>query len=236
MTRRGQWWTPARRRGVEILDDHTTPDAVRRAAMRDVARANRWFGGARALRMAVRDALRSAPAGALLLDIGTGTGDLAVMLRTEGAARNIELRIIGSDLSTELLDEHRARFDAAVAADVTALPFRAAAADVVTCSQLLHHFEGAEARQVIAELHRVARGTVVVADLRRSYLAAAGFWLASLLLRFHPVTRHDGVVSVYRGFTGDELREMIRDVTGITPRVRPGAFWRVTATWNAPSH
>ena len=235
MARRGRWWTPARRRGVEVLDDPATPDSVRRAAMRDVARANRWFGGARALRTAVRDALQSAPAGALLLDVGTGTGDLAVMLRAEGAARGIGLQIVGSDLSPALLAEHRARFDAAVAADVTALPVRAAAADVVTCSQLLHHFEGAEARQVIAELHRVARGTVVVADLRRSYIAAAGFWLASLLLRFHPVTRQDGVVSVYRGFTSDELREMIRDVTGITPRVRPGAFWRVTATWKAPS-
>jgi hypothetical protein len=102
---------------------------------------------------------------------------------------------------------------------------------VALCSQLLHHFEGGAAARLLTELDRVARRAVVVSDLRRSWLAAAGFWLASFPLRFHPVTRHDGVVSVLRGFTAAELRHLITSATGTTPVVRRSPGFRLTATW-----
>jgi hypothetical protein len=41
--------TPARRRGFEYLDEPTTSDATVSRSLRDVALANRLFGGARAL-------------------------------------------------------------------------------------------------------------------------------------------------------------------------------------------
>ena len=64
---------------------------------------------------------------------------------------------------------------------------------------------------------------------------AAGFWIASTALRFHPVTRHDGVVSVLRGFTTAELRALVRAATGTVPRLRRALFWRLTAIWWKPA-
>jgi hypothetical protein len=72
---------------------------------------------------------------------------------------------------------------------------------------------------------------VIVSDLRRSWLAAAGIWLASFPLRFHPVSRHDGVVSVLRGFTPEELRELVRNATGQSPVTRRRLGYRTTASW-----
>ena len=79
------------------------------------------------------------------------------------------------------------------------------------CSQVLHHFSASEAAKLLREMDRVARVRVVVSDLRRSWIAAAGLWLVSFPLRFHAVSRHDGVVSVMRGFTPEELADTVKD-------------------------
>jgi SAM-dependent methyltransferase len=119
-----------------------------------------------------------------------------------------------------------------VQGDGLALPFRSRSIDVVICSQVLHHFEGEPMLALLREMHRVARVRVVVSDLRRSYLAAAGFWLATWPLRFHPISRHDGVVSVMRGFTPDDLAAAVRDAVGVEPGVARRLGWRVTTSWS----
>ncbi|MEJ7812861.1 MAG: hypothetical protein WKG32_20775, partial [Gemmatimonadaceae bacterium] len=81
------------------------------------------------------------------------------------------------------------------------------------------------------ELNRVARRLVIVSDLRRSWVAAGGIWLASWALRFHPVSRHDGVVSVLRGFTPAELAELVLAATGRSARVRERLGYRLSAAW-----
>lgn len=217
------WLTPARRRGMEVLDDPATPADVRDAAMRDVARSNRLFGGTRAVAKVV-ESLGPTRRSMVLLDVGTGTGDIAARQRRD-------VMTIGLDVSESLLRVARPHLDAVVAGSALALPLRDACADLVICSQLLHHFEDSDAVSVVRELDRVSRRWVVVSDLRRSWIAAAGFWLASTALRFHRVTRHDGVVSVLRGFTARDLGRIVRDATGVDARVRHRALWRITAMW-----
>jgi ubiquinone/menaquinone biosynthesis C-methylase UbiE len=122
--------------------------------------------------------------------------------------------------------------DGVVVGDALRLPLGDDSVDVVLCSQLLHHFVEADARRLIAELQRVSVGWVVINDLRRSWVAAGGFWLASVALRFHPVTRHDGVTSVLRGFTASELAALVYDAAGARPDVRRAPFWRLSASWS----
>ena len=102
---------------------------------------------------------------------------------------------------------------------------------IVICSQLLHHFTDSGAIQLLREVDRVARHRVIVCDLRRSLVAAGGFWLAAHLLRFHPVTRHDGVASVRRGFTGPELTRLVHAAVGLLPLARPGLGFRLAVSW-----
>lgn len=226
---------PARRRGVEILDDPATPAAVRALAMADVARSNALFGGTGSVIRAIRGALPGLPRTAVLLDVGTGLAEIPERARLELQHAGISATTLGVDLSEPVARSARRNLAGTAVGDVRRLPVRNAAADIVTCSQLLHHFETDAARGVIAELHRVSRGWVVISDLRRSGIAAASFWLASVLLRFHAVTRRDGVTSVLRGFTVRELEDLVRDVTGVRPVMRRGVFWRVSATWRVQS-
>ena len=228
---------PRRRRGVELLDDAAVPDEVRSRALDDVARSNRWLGGRRALRLALDEVIRALPRDetATLLDLGIGAGDLSRLARVRARSAGVTMRILGADLAPSLALAARVdgAADGAIAADALALPLADASVDVVVCSQLLHHFEARDAVRVLAEMHRVARRVVIVADLRRSWIAAVGFWLVSWPLRFHPVTRHDGVVSVLRGFTAVELRRLVHEATGVVPAVQHRLGWRLVATWSA---
>ena len=166
-----------------------------------------------------------------LLDVGTGLGDIPAAIAAKARTRGATIRIIGLDEAWDLLRAARSTLNDRTQARATALPFRNASIDVVMCSQLLHHFDEDHLSNVVRELNRVARRRVIVADLRRSRIAAAGFWLASFPLRFHPVTRHDGVVSVFRGFLASELREVVQRAVGVTPAVRHHLGFRLTATW-----
>lgn len=224
---------PQRMRGVEYLDDPATPDDVRTRAMADVATSNTLFGGRGAVTSVVRSLLPQLPKSVSVLDVGTGHGEIAAAVRTELTTSGRTARAVGLDLSESVARAGRARLDEAIAGSALNLPIRSASVDLVICSQLLHHFAAPQALAVIAEINRVSRGWVVIADLRRSHAAAAGFWLASIVLGFHPVTRHDGVVSVMRGFTATELESLVRDATGVTPQVRRRPMWRVIATWQA---
>jgi len=225
--------TPARERGVEYLDDPATPEAVRRDALKDLERSNALFGGRAAVLRPLLALAPALPRHALLLDVGAGAGEIAERARVALAWAGVDARVVGVDAVASVIRAARPRLHAGVAADALRLPVRDRGADVVICSQLLHHFEHDDAVALIAELHRVARGWVVIADLRRSRLAAGLFRIAGLALNFHHVTRHDGVVSVMRGFSADELAGLVRQATGTTPTMRRGLFWRISATWRA---
>lgn len=223
--------TPARRDGTEILDgDGLDPRLVRRS-MSDVARANAFFGGASALLAELDPALEAIPPRATLLDIGTGMGDIPARARMRAMAHDVSLTTVGVDIIIELAAASAENVDAAVCADALNLPFADSSVDIVTCSQVLHHFPGAGGATLLREMNRVARARVVVSDLRRSWTAAAGLWVASFPLMFHPISRHDGVVSVLRGFTSEELRGLVRDSVGADVRVTRRAAFRVTTSW-----
>lgn len=227
----GRVLTPARRRGFEILDDPGVDPAVRERSIDDVVCSNRWLGGRRAAVLAVQSILGELGPRASMLDVGTGLADIPSRVTDAARHAGVAVTAIGVDRAHGLLVRARPRLAHAVCADAQALPFRDASVDLVMCSQALHHFDDASAVSVARELDRVAKHFVIVSDLRRSWVAALGFWIVSFPLRFHRVTRHDGVTSVLRGFTRAELRCIIERATGATPIVTSRLGYRLTACW-----
>ena len=224
---------PRRWRGFEHLDDPDTPPDVRERSLRDVRRSNTLLGGARAVLAELARVTPALGASATLLDVGTGLGDIPARATLRARKRGVTLTTFAVDAAESLLHASPAAVEAGVCADARQLPFADASSDVVTCSQLLHHFPDDEIPAVLHELHRVARHYVVVSDLRRSWVAALGFWTVTWPLGFSRVTRHDGVTSVLRGFTSDELARHVRHAIGRAPDVRRHPGFRITATWRS---
>ncbi len=223
--------TPRRRRGIEYLDDPATESHVRERSLSDVRISNRLLGGTHAVLAELRRVLPTVSTRATMLDVGTGLADIPARARDMAAARGVHLTTLGIDEAPSLATTNASILDGSICGDARQLPFASKSVDIVTCSQMLHHFEDVDLAVILAELNRVARHAVIVSDLRRSYFAATGFWLVSVALRFHPVTRHDGVVSVLRGFTARDLAQSISSSTGIVPRVRRHPGYRLTAVW-----
>ena len=223
--------TPPKRLGREILDDPDVDPAVVTRSLADVVRSNSLFGGLSSAIDELKEALRGLPPQATLLDVGTGLGDIPCRAREVARDMGVDLTTLGLDSALELARASRPVLTLAICGDALRLPFADHSVDIVMCSQVLHHFAGTDALELLREMNRVARVRVIVSDLRRSWIAAAGLWLASFPLRFHAVSRHDGVVSVMRGFTPDELGDTVRQAVAKKTVVHRRRAFRVTASW-----
>jgi SAM-dependent methyltransferase len=197
-----------RSREPELLDAACHPDDVAKS-LADLRLVNRWLSRRRRLLRAVE---RHMPAGGRLLDVGCGSGDVAAYLqarltrsRPGAPARGGGVLAVGLDRKPLHLRD-APRGVRRVAGDASRLPFRDRSFDVVTASLVLHHFEDEALGQLLRELARVARRAIVVSDLERAWLPHA-FGRAVFPLVFEtPVSVHDGLVSIRRGFRRDELR------------------------------
>lgn len=218
--------------GAELLDDPAANPAAVAESLRNLARANRWFGGAAAVRSGLRRTLRDVLPGTTLslLDLGTGFGDLPRAAVRWGAGRGIRVIPVGIELNRIAAAlASRAGIPTALAC-AGAPPIRDKSVDVVLVSQVAHHLTAASVVHLLHTCDRLARRAVIVADLRRGRLAPAAFWCGARLFRFDRVTVADGMTSLRRGFTRQELRGLMARA-GIDGRVvqRPG--FRLVATW-----
>ena len=218
--------------GAELLDDPAANPSAVAGSLRNIARANRWFGGAAAVRSGLEVTLGQVPAGTTLslLDLGTGLGDLPGAAVRWGVTRGIHLRPVGIELN---------RIAAGLACQAgvpTALacagspPVRDKSVDVVLVSQVAHHLTDSSVVHLLRTCDRLARQAVIVADLQRNRLARPAFWCGAHLLRFDSVTVADGMTSIRRGFSRQELLQLMNQA-GIEGRVDHRLGFRLVATW-----
>lgn len=226
----------ARRRADEEMDRPDVDPAALADGLRDLERYNRWLGGRRsALRLVLGVAQRLGRERITMLDVGSGGADIPLALARAARARGVDLRITLADLHPETVAYARLRTRSVstiriVRANALALPFADAAFDLATSFTTLHHFERQDAERLLREMDRVARSAVVVTDLSRSRAALAGArLLAATVWRRHPITRHDGPVSVRGAFTPAEIRELAEECLRGRVRVRRHPFFRLSA-------
>lgn len=218
--------------GTELLDDPGADPRAVTLSLRNVARANRWFGGAAAVRHGLRQVLRGLPAGRplTLLDLGTGAGDLPLGAVRWASRRGHVLRPLGLELSRPAAALAGGAGVPCAVASAGEPPLREKSVDIVLLSQVAHHFTDDSAIRLFRTCDGLARVGVVVADLRRGRLAPLAFRVGALALGFDRVTRADGLTSIRRGYTPGELRSLLA-AAGVPARVsrRPG--YRLVATW-----
>jgi len=186
---------------------------------RSLARVNRCFVFAEPFQRLLPKLLGNQHCSPLsLLDLGAGNGSLGSQLAIWAAKRGWEWRFTNLDVNLPAL--RLAGTGRNVAASALALPFRDASFDIVIASQMTHHLNDEEVRRHLREAWRVARAAVFITDLHRNAALYLLLWLLLHLRRYPEHFRHDGLLSVRRGFRVRELQALADAAGWPAARVR----------------
>ncbi|HUR17279.1 MAG TPA: methyltransferase domain-containing protein [Candidatus Limnocylindrales bacterium] len=179
--------------------------------LRDLARVNRWLGGANLSWRAIRPFIEIGRT-TRIVDVGTGGGDIPHMLLRRDKHRH-QLHVLATDVRAELVDVARATAAAGPSFEVRQDPpdridSPDGSVDVAHCSLVLHHLDADQAVALLLEMRRVATGAVVINDLAPGWHWWIGAWALTRALTRNVYTRHDAPLSVRRAYSVDEVRSL----------------------------
>ena len=112
-----------------------------------------------------------------------------------------------------------------VAGDALALPFLDSSFDLVTCSLLIHHLEREQIVHFVNQALRVARVAVLLNDLRREPLHLALMYAGYPI--FSRLTLHDGIASVRRAYTPQELKSILENTAAAGVEMENSYLYRM---------
>src|SRR5712691_8182830 len=198
---------------VEMMDRPQPVSAELERDLLNIRRFNRYFGSYRLVLRFVRRWIKPGDR-VRIVDLATGSGDIPRLI--------VDLaRKIGAKVEIDALDRQSATLEIArkLSANYPEISYLEANLlewqpsdryDIVLCSLVLHHFSNEDAVRVLQRCRQLSRKFVLVSDLRRGFLAAAGVYLLTGLIFREPMTRHDARLSAARAFSFSELDELAR--------------------------
>ena len=165
-------------------------------------------GWRRNYRRYVRPVL-AAQGGGTVLDIGAGGGDLARALARWARRDGLAVQVTGIDPDPRAHAYASGRpapdgcsFRAALSSDLVA---EGAVFDVVVSNHVLHHLDDAAFQGILADSEKLAGSLALHSDIERSPWAY-GLFSAGTLPFFHrSFIRQDGLTSIRRSYTAQEL-------------------------------
>jgi hypothetical protein len=194
----------------ELVDELPPEDPGAIQSRRDLRRLNTLMGHTGILARSLKRAFPKQPP-SRITEIGAGDGEvlLRVARRLAGAWQDVDVTFV--DLQDLLRNDTKADFAAlnwgarSVKGDVFQWVNETAAekTDVILGNLVLHHFSDAQLSTLFAAAARKTLAFIAVEPRRSGWPLFCARYLS--LIGCHPVTCHDGLVSVQAGFTGREL-------------------------------
>lgn len=195
----------------ELMDQTALPLADTHRALDDLDRVHRWLLGCHAVRRALIPRLDTDRLQQTVLDLGTGSGQVANGVVDCARRHGITLRIVGVDRKVSHLVYGRRQGipQLRVVADARQLPFGDQTIDWCISNLFFHHFTHDHNRRILTEMQRVAIGGTLIVDLRRSWLARRLIDPMLRLLGVAQVALHDGQISISNAWSLDEVSQFL---------------------------
>lgn len=206
----------------ELMDDPLLDERVYVQVMRDLGRVN----SVTMARLPTLDFLGRAIAGRKsfrLLDVGYGGGDMLRAIAKWAAKRGIETDLVGVDLNP--------RSEAAAKAETpSVMPIRYLTGDYadmanegfdfIVSSLVAHHMTRVELIAFLRFMDGNATRGWFINDLHRHSFAWLGYPLLAGLMRWHPIVRHDGRLSIARSYRPNEWPPLLDEAGAKGARIR----------------
>lgn len=167
------------------------------------------------------EAGRHAPVHLRILDVGFGDGDMLRTIHRWAAKRHVTVELVGIDLNPRSLSAARAATPSDMAIDWRIGDYADLAGqdwDIILSSLVAHHMTHEELIAFLRFMEAEAQAGWFINDLHRHSFAYAGFPLLAWLMRWHPIVRHDGQLSVARSYRPAEWAPLLAEA-GISQAV-----------------
>jgi 2-polyprenyl-3-methyl-5-hydroxy-6-metoxy-1,4-benzoquinol methylase len=204
-----------RSRLPEVMDDPGLESTTYQRCLADLAALNRLTLTHRPVLRWLAKATRRLPPGAgfSVLDVACGHGDLLRAIAAWAARRGLDAALSGIDLNPRSAIAARAVTPAGMQIDyLTGDVFDYAPAqkpDFIVTSQFTHHLDDAEIVRLLQWFEKNAGLGWYITDLHRHAIAYYGFPLLTVLAGWHPIVRHDGMVSIARSFRKADWQNLL---------------------------
>ncbi len=192
-----------------------TPDEYARF-LHEIAFINRYLGDRRALRKTLLREIKTKNIREFsVLDVGCGSGELLRYVAEFARGSGRTARLTGIDLneiSASITSSVSHNFPeiSSVSGDAFKLPFADGEFDYAISSLFFHHLADDQIPLVLNEMSRVASRGIFVIDLHRHPMAYVLYKLFCVVFRISPLVRHDGSLSILRGFSPAELDDLLK--------------------------
>lgn len=200
----------------ERMDLPGNPPHLLEEDLKNLRTINRALGAYRGVLHSLEEFRRkTGNTGFSLLDVGAGSGDIAVAMVRWARRKGISVKVVALEpdpIAARVARQYTSTFPeiSVVRGNGLQPPFSPRSFDFVFASQLLHHFSEREIVEVLQKWAGLARRGILLSDLIRHPLAYGGIWLLTRLFTRNEMTRLDAPLSVQRAFTLVEWRELFQ--------------------------
>ena len=190
-----------------------TPEEYKRF-LKEIAFINRYLGDSRALKKTLLTEIEEKDLRDFsVLDVGCGSGELLRMIAEFAREAGRKAALTGVDLNsissaTTQSESYEFPEIASVQGNALGLPFADNSFDYAISSLFFHHLTDEQIIIALREMSRVARRGIIVIDLNRDPIAYIGYKIFCVVFRISELVRHDGSLSIKKGFRTDDLERI----------------------------
>ncbi|NNM19022.1 MAG: methyltransferase domain-containing protein [Croceitalea sp.] len=211
----------------ELMDDPHMDPKLFKEAFKDINRCNNLLGGYQITIDAVMKLIKTTPKKSYtILDVGCADGAMLRKVADALKKEEIDCKLTGIDVKEEILKiatQLSSSYDNIdyVQGDLfdTSLPLQC---DILLCTLTLHHFTDEQIHCFAKRFADLAKIGVVINDLHRSKIAYVLFNLFSIFFIKTRIGKLDGLVSIARGFTKNNLKAFAKQL----PKYRHSIQWK----------
>lgn len=207
----------------ELMDADDLDPAVYDAVLTDLAKVNTLTMARRPTLAFLARISRVNPGKPLkILDVGYGDGDMLRTIHRWGQARDVELTLVGIDLNPKSAAVANGATPAEMAIDYRTGDYATLAGetyDVILSSIVVHHMTHTQLIAFLRFMQAEAGMGWLVNDLHRHRFAFHGFPLLATIMRWHPIVKHDGQLSIARSYRPAEWLPILAEAGITTARI-----------------
>jgi 2-polyprenyl-3-methyl-5-hydroxy-6-metoxy-1,4-benzoquinol methylase len=218
----------------ELLDSPEVPAHLLVQNLRELDFLNRKSGGHRISLEGIKMLMTNARKMYHIVDLGCGSGDLLRYLAGWASKNGFKVKLTGVDVqpgAISYLKEESTAYPeiTGVTTDYRTYLEVHSEIDIIVCSLFCHHLNNSELLWLLSKIHRQSEEGFVINDLQRSPLAYYAAAAMTRILGGSTLSRHDGPVSVLRGFKKNELESLFKDAGVKNYIIQRRPFFRLLA-------